>query len=90
MAERWSRLAIPAADVPSHSIEPYMEVRMQPITSLGVAELTQDELVAVMGGDDSCWCTSFRRAFGYALGYAAAELVDALVSPEDSNSFLGK
>ena len=63
---------------------------MKPITSLGVAELTQDELVAVMGGDDSCWCISFRRAFGYALGYAAAELVDALVSPEDSNSFLGK
>jgi hypothetical protein len=67
-----------------------MEVQMQPITSLGVAELTQDELGAVVGGDDSCWCTSFKRTLGYALGYLAGELVDALVSPEDSNSFLGK
>jgi hypothetical protein len=67
-----------------------MEVQMQPITALGVAELTQDELVAVVGGDDSCWCTSFKRAFGYALGYVVGEFVDALVSPEDSNSFLGK
>ena len=63
---------------------------MHTITPLGVAELTQDELAGVAGGDDSCWCTSFKRAFGYALGYIAAELVDALVSPEDSNSFLGK
>ena len=63
---------------------------MQPITSLGVAELTQDELVMVVGGDDSCWCTSFKRLFGYGVGYALGELVDALVSPEDSNSFLGK
>jgi hypothetical protein len=67
-----------------------MEVRMHPITSLGVAELTQDELVAVVGGDDSCWCTSFKRLLGYGIGYALAELVDAVVSPEDSNSFLEK
>jgi hypothetical protein len=90
MAERWSRLAIPTAQVPSHSIEPYMEVRMQPITSLGVAELSQDELMVVVGGNDECWCQSFKRGLGYAIGYALAELVDALVSPEDSNSFLGK
>lgn len=63
---------------------------MQPITSLGVAELTENELVAVGGGDDSCWCKSLASAFGYALGVIAAEVVDALVSPEDSNSFLGK
>ena len=63
---------------------------MQPTTLLGVAELTQDELVAVAGGEDSCWCSAFKHGFGYALGYIAAELVDALVSPEDSNSFLGK
>jgi hypothetical protein len=63
---------------------------MQPITSLGVAELTENELVVVEGGDDGCWCTSLARAFGYALGVIAAELVDAVVSPEDSNSFLGK
>ena len=63
---------------------------MQPITSLGVAELTQDELVAVVGGEDSCWCNAFKSALGYALGYLAGELVDALVSPEDNNSFLGK
>jgi hypothetical protein len=67
-----------------------MEVRMQPISSIGVAELTQDDLVTVVGGDDSCWCSSFKSALGYALGYIAGELVDALVSPEDSNSFLGK
>jgi hypothetical protein len=60
------------------------------ITSLGVAELTQDELVAVEGGDDACWCKGLTRAVGYAIGYALAEIVDALVSPEDSNSFLGK
>jgi hypothetical protein len=63
---------------------------MQPITSLGVTELTQDELIAVVGGDDSCWCASFKSLFGYAVGYVVGELVDALVSPEDSNSFLGK
>lgn len=63
---------------------------MQPITSLGVAELTENEMVAVVGGEGSCWCTSLARALGYAIGVAAAELVDALVSPEDSNSFLGK
>jgi hypothetical protein len=67
-----------------------MEVHMQPITSLGVAELTQDDLVAVVGGDDSCWCSSFKRLFGYGVGYVLGEIVDALVSPEDSNSFLGK
>jgi hypothetical protein len=67
-----------------------MEVHMQPITSLGVAELTQDELVAVVGGEGGCWCKGLARALGYAIGVAAAELVDALVSPEDSNSFLGK
>jgi hypothetical protein len=67
-----------------------MEVHMQAFTSLGVAELTQDEMVAVAGGDDACWCVSFKRALGYAIGYALGELVDALVSPEDSNSFLGK
>jgi hypothetical protein len=67
-----------------------MEVHMQPITPLGVAELTQDELVAVVGGDGSCWCSSFKRALGYALGYATARIVDALASPEDDNSFLGK
>ena len=63
---------------------------MQPITSLGFAELSHDELVAVAGGEDSCWCSSLKRGLGYALGYIAAELVDALVSPEDDNSFLGK
>jgi hypothetical protein len=67
-----------------------MEVRMQPITSLGVAELTQDELMTVVGGNDECWCQAFKRGLGYAIGYALAELVDAVVSPEDSNSFLGK
>jgi hypothetical protein len=63
---------------------------MQPITSLGVAELSQDELVVVVGGDDACWCSGLVRALGYAIGYATAKVVDALVSPEDSNSFLGK
>lgn len=63
---------------------------MQPITSLGVAELTQVELVTVVGGDDSCWCSSFKRLFGYGVGYVLGEVVDALASPEDSNSFLGK
>jgi hypothetical protein len=63
---------------------------MHPITSLGVAELTQDELVAVGGGSDACWCSGLARALGYGIGYALAEIVDALVSPEDSNSFLGK
>lgn len=63
---------------------------MQPTTSLGVAELTQDELVTVGGGDDACWCKGFVRALGYGIGYALGEIVDALVSPEDSNSFLGK
>ena len=63
---------------------------MQPITSLGVAELTQDELVAVGGGDGGCWCKGLARVLGYAVGVVAAEFVDALVSPEDSNSFLGK
>jgi hypothetical protein len=67
-----------------------MEVHMQPITSLGVAELTQDELVAVGGGDDSCWCSGFARALGYGIGYVLGAFVDALVSPEDSNSFLLK
>jgi hypothetical protein len=67
-----------------------MEVHMQGITSLGVAELTQDEMVAVVGGDDACWCASLVRAVGYGLGFAIARIVDALVSPEDSNSFLGK
>ncbi len=63
---------------------------MQPITSLGVAELTQDELVAVAGGSDACWCSGLASKLGYAIGYALGELVDALVSPEDNNSFLGK
>ena len=63
---------------------------MQPITSLGITELTQDELVAVAGGDDSCWCSSLARKLGYGIGYALGVLVDALVSPEDDNSFLGK
>jgi hypothetical protein len=67
-----------------------MEVHMQTITSLGVAELTYDELVTVEGGSDACWCTSLARALGYGIGYALGELVDALVSPEDDNSFLGK
>jgi hypothetical protein len=80
----------PDGDPPSHSIESYMEAVMQPITSLGVAELSNEELVTVVGGEDSCWCTSLKRGLGYALGYIAAELVDALVSPEDGNSFLGK
>lgn len=63
---------------------------MQPITSLGVAELTQDELLAVVGGDDSCWCSSLARKLGYGIGYALGVLVDALATPEDENSFLGK
>jgi hypothetical protein len=63
---------------------------MQPITPLGVAELTQDELVGLVGGEDSCWCSSFKYALGYAIGYLAGEFVDALMSPEDNNSFLGK
>lgn len=63
---------------------------MQPTTSLGIAELTQDEMVAVVGGDDACWCKGLTRVVGYAIGYALAEFVDALVSPEDTNSFLGK
>lgn len=63
---------------------------MQPITSLGITELTQDELGAVVGGDDSCWCSSLARKFGYGVGYALGVLVDALVSPEDDNSFLAK
>jgi hypothetical protein len=67
-----------------------MEVHMQPITSLGVAELTHDELVAVAGGSDACWCTGLAGKLGYAIGFALGELVDALVSPDDDNSFLGK
>lgn len=63
---------------------------MQPITSLGVAELTRDELMAVAGGSDSCWCSGLASKLGYAIGYALGEIVDALVSPEDDNSFLGK
>ena len=63
---------------------------MQPITSLGVAELTRDELVAVMGGSDACWCSGLASKLGYAIGFALGEIVDALVSPEDNNSFLGK
>lgn len=63
---------------------------MQPITSLGVAELTQDELVEVAGGSDACWCSGLAGAIGYAIGYIAGELVDALVRPQDSNSFLLK
>lgn len=61
---------------------------MQPTTSLGVTELTESEMVQLVGGD--CWCKSLVRAIGYGIGYVAGELVDALVSPEDSNSFLGK
>jgi hypothetical protein len=67
-----------------------MEVYMQSIISLGVAELTQEELVAVEGGSDACWCSGLVRALGYGIGYALGEIVDALVSPDDSNSFLGK
>ena len=63
---------------------------MQPITSLGVAELTQHELVTVEGGSDACWCSGLASKLGYAIGYALGEFVDALVSPEDNNSFLGK
>ena len=64
---------------------------MQPITPLGVAELTEHELVAVVGGgEDACWCSGLSYALGYAIGYALGEIVDALVRPQDSNSFLGK
>jgi hypothetical protein len=63
---------------------------MHPITSLGVAELTQNELVSVAGGSDACWCSGLASRLGYAIGYALGEIVDALVSPEDDNSFLGK
>jgi natural product precursor len=63
---------------------------MQPTTSLGIAELTESEMEQLVGGDDSCWCSGFKRLFGYAIGYALGELVDAVVSPDDSNSFLGK
>lgn len=63
---------------------------MHSITSLGLAELTQDELVAIVGGDDSCWCSSLARKLGYGIGYALGVVVDALATPEDENSFLGK
>jgi len=63
---------------------------MQPITSLGVAELTKDELVGVAGGSDACWCSGLAGKLGYAIGFALGAIVDALVSPEDDNSFLGK
>jgi natural product precursor len=63
---------------------------MQPTTSLGLAELTESEMEQLVGGDDACWCSGLVRALGYAIGYALGEIVDALVSPEDSNSFLGK
>ncbi|HJU66982.1 MAG TPA: hypothetical protein VJ650_01960 [Gemmatimonadaceae bacterium] len=63
---------------------------MLPMTSLGVAELTHDELVTVEGGSDACWCSGLAGKLGYAIGYALGEIVDALVSPEDDNSFLGK
>lgn len=63
---------------------------MQPTTPLGVAELTESEMEQLVGGDDACWCKSLVRAIGYGIGYALGEIVDALVSPEDSNSFLGK
>lgn len=63
---------------------------MQPIASLGIAELTESDMEQLVGGDDACWCTSLVRALGYSIGYALGEIVDALVSPEDSNSFLGK
>ncbi len=63
---------------------------MHPITTLGVAELTPHELVAVDGGSDACWCSGLASKLGYAIGYALGALVDALVSPEDDNSFLGK
>ena len=63
---------------------------MHPITSPGLAELTQDEMAAVVGGSDACWCSSLASKLGYAIGYALGHLVDALVSPEDDNSFLGK
>jgi hypothetical protein len=62
---------------------------MQPTTSLGVAELTESEMQLV-GGGDGCWCKGLLSAIGYGIGYALGEFVDALVSPEDSNSFLGK
>jgi hypothetical protein len=67
-----------------------MEVHMQSITALGLAELTHDELVAVEGGSDACWCSGLASKLGYAIGFALGQLVDALVSPEDDNSFLGK
>jgi hypothetical protein len=63
---------------------------MQPTTSLGIAELTDSEMEQLVGGDDACWCKGLVRALGYGIGYALGEIVDALVSPEDSNSFLGK
>ena len=63
---------------------------MQPTTSLGLAELTHDELVAVTGGSDACWCSGLAGKLGYAIGFALGAIVDALVSPEDANSFLGK
>ena len=62
---------------------------MQPTTSLGVAELTESEMEQLVGGSD-CWCKSLLRGLGYAIGYAAGALVDAVVSPSDSNSFLLK
>lgn len=62
---------------------------MQPTISLGIAELTESEMEQLVGGD-ACWCTSLVRGLGYAIGYVVGEFVDALVSPEDSNSFLGK
>ena len=43
---------------------------MQPTTSLGVAELTNDELVAVAGGSDACWCSGLASKLGYAIGFA--------------------
>jgi hypothetical protein len=62
---------------------------MQPTKPLGVAELTVCEMEQLVGGSD-CWCKSLVRGLGYAIGYAVGELVDAIASPSDSNSFLLK
>jgi hypothetical protein len=67
-----------------------MEVIVQTITPLGLTELSADEMAVVTGGETACWCKSLARSVGYGIGYVVGAFVDALVSPEDDNSFLGK
>lgn len=63
---------------------------MHSSTALGLTELSVDEMAAVVGGEGDCWCKALTRGIGYAIGWVVGSLVDAVVSPDDSNSFLGK